>query len=197
MSIKKYIVIVFCFFISLNSYCINKIDSLYQVIEQSNISDSVLLDCYRELSSLINVSNASLVIGVNLERESLLKKSLENDKLNSNSLLNKRVELSTTFNLLANSYSDIGDVTKALYYFEENRKILNILKDKKGIAYNLINSGYTYWVNGFVHESKKNIKTALAIGEEIEDSKIIIHTIGALGVLFYSRGAVRFCGFLL
>jgi serine phosphatase RsbU (regulator of sigma subunit) len=188
MSIKKYIVIVFCFFISLNSYCNNKIDSLYQIIEQSNISDSVLLDCYRELSSLINASNASLVIEVNLVRESLLKKSLGNNKLNSSSLLNKRVELSSTFSLLANNYNDIGDVTKALYYFEENRKILNVLKDKKGIAYNLINSGYTYWVNGFVYESKKNIKTALAIGEEIQDSKIIIHTIGALGSFFTQEG---------
>jgi len=81
-------------------------------------------------------------------------------------------------------YSDLGDYTKALDYYERALKIKEEISDISGIAHTLNNIGNAYKEQGNYSEALEYYKNSLKIKEEISDKRGMVNTMTNIGIIY-------------
>lgn len=81
--------------------------------------------------------------------------------------------LKVTLGDIGNAYSDLGQVAKAIDYYEQALVIQREIGDRRGEGNQLGNLGIVYGALGQVENAKQYLKSALAIGQEIRDPNIV------------------------
>jgi len=74
---------------------------------------------------------------------------------------------------LGSAYSDLGQVEKAIEYYEQALVIAKEIGNRQGEGYQFMNLGYAYSVLEQIEKAIDFYKQALDIGKEVKDPKII------------------------
>jgi tetratricopeptide (TPR) repeat protein len=89
------------------------------------------------------------------------------------------------------AYSDLGEVRKAIDYYEQALKIAREIKDKEGEAINLGNLGEGYHALGEFRKAIKYHEQALLISRELQHKRKESASLGNLGSVYRTLGEVR------
>ena len=96
---------------------------------------------------------------------------LPKDYLKDKSLLSKKNYHSTLIGSLGNAYRDLGEVRKAIEYYDEALRIAKEIEDKQGEGACLGNLGIAYHILGEVRKAIEYYDEALRIAKEIGDKR--------------------------
>jgi tetratricopeptide (TPR) repeat protein len=95
------------------------------------------------------------------------------------------------FGSLGNAYLSIGQVERAIEYYEQALKIAREIEDRKGEGADIGNLGIAYCSLGQVERAIEYYEQAIKIAREIEDRRQEGNNLGNLGSAYYSLGEVE------
>lgn len=105
--------------------------------------------------------------------------------------LHDRLAEGTHIGELGSAYSAIGDVTKAVEYYEQALTIFNEIGNRHGVGQTLANLGTAYQLTGDMGRSIEYYERAVALSREIGDLRSEGIALGNLGAVYSSLGDQR------
>jgi serine phosphatase RsbU (regulator of sigma subunit) len=164
----------------------HQIDSLNQVIANSNSPDTSLSGAYVALSEILYVSNIDTIIPLCEKAKIIAEKALKgNPSAQTKKSLLKN--LAAALNNIGYVYNSHGDIAKALAYYHKSLKIREEIGDKEGIANSLNNIGMIYDNQGDIPKALEYYHKSLKIQEEIGEKIGIARSLNNIGVIYYNQ----------
>jgi serine phosphatase RsbU (regulator of sigma subunit)/Flp pilus assembly protein TadD len=177
---------LFCFILFIFSACCaiaqqEKIDSLNAALKTAK-HDTSLARIYVMLTEYYAVSDLDTVIPMCEKAIAIAEKGMPG--ANEKELEAYREIEVTANNNIGYVYSVKGEVVKALEYYEKSKALLDILKDKGGLADYYISVGFIYNNQGDVERALNCYHLSLAYRQEIGDKPGEAATLNNLGVIY-------------
>lgn len=175
---KKYLILLLFFSVSLIGQSQNPVDSLKQAAEKSTV-DSVKSQIYNEIANVLKgrdnkqamfYAEKSLLYG---EKSNFLK------------------GIADVYKTIGIIYYFKGELDSAFTSFDKSLKTFEKLDDKKGVAASYVNIGILKRNVGKIKEAGDNYQKALEIYQKIDDEEGIAKTYLNLGNLFKQQGNMK------
>ncbi len=116
---------------------------------------------------------------------------LPHDHFSAEILLSDKQTHGAVLGNLGNAYSDLGQVEKAIQYYEKALAIAQEIGDRRGEGNRLGNLGLAYSALGQVEKAIQYYEKALAIAQEIGDRRNEGNWLGNLGLAYSDLGQVK------
>ncbi|TXB64833.1 tetratricopeptide repeat protein [Vicingus serpentipes] len=179
-----------------NYYLVDSID-----LKGLTAPDRILLDSCLVLFHKSN-QDTSKVIALNGICENMVSAYWVKYQFYQYQLINKAIKkqpqdkrlkksLANALNNLGLIYRDEGDIEKALDYYTQSLKLLEVTNDKHGLADCLNNIGFLYKNKGELNNALDYYKRSLKIRTELNEKEGIALSLNNIGLLYLNQGLIK------